>query len=725
MAGLALRDQRADACGWSAPTIEEVTTFDPLVSADPTPESMQFDPYYAGFGGPCADCAHASQLSDWDGFLGGAVPRADWEKILYQASADDLRRIAGRVGSPKAPAGKPGPLPLGLDLAHWKTAAKAKILAALDYVALARGTEALASEESSSVSPAEAARLLAAAKAGLKATREPFLAQRYAFQVVRVSFYQHDWGGVVDFFDKNSARLAGPSADLAARARYYAAGALRHGGNLARANLELARVAADPDLVTVAAQDFQPMEETDWKAALRLAHDVHEQVALWRLIGLNQDGIVAAQEIAKLDPTSKVLGLLIVRELGKAEAHGDGYWSAPADPAAEAARQKAYASLEAVTRTILAARGADRPWLLRLVLGHLAARRGDVATARTMLQTAVTARPGDVRVAAQAKASLAIALVMEGKLDAAHEDEIAKTMDAIDPGFSRREAVTHDVRTRLAAAYLKAGRIVDAEFLSPGSVDPVDPMTGAPKSATSKWFDPAFLRDMIARAAKNTNAFDHFVLEGSYTKQDLERELAMRQLLNGDFTGAAKTYASTDATSAQLGTDPFQTHVVDCHDCDHATYANAPWTHGSFVAHMADLARQASGKGDPAARAALDLGTGFYNLTWYGNARVVLDGTHQMTRDPKLAERWYKRAFDLASDRELKAKAAFYAAKAELGEQITAASPEDPYGELETLPVPTTWYPVLETLSDTAYYKEVLAECGTFQQWASTKPARH
>ena len=39
-----LRDQPAEACGWSAPMIEEVTTFDPAVAADPAPSSLQFDP---------------------------------------------------------------------------------------------------------------------------------------------------------------------------------------------------------------------------------------------------------------------------------------------------------------------------------------------------------------------------------------------------------------------------------------------------------------------------------------------------------------------------------------------------------------------------------------------------------------------------------------------------------------------------------------------------------
>ena len=706
VAGVALRDQRADACGYSGPTIEELTAFDPAVAADPAPVGLQFDPFIAGFGGPCDGCGKDAMLADWKGYLAGAIPLGDWEKLLFEASTDQLAAIAGALSGPGAK--KASGFPLGLNPASWKLPAqRAKIQRALAYVSLARRAEQLAAsgDAAAAMSPADTSRLLADARAGLKAAKEPFLAQRYAFQIVRGLFYQRDWTGAVAFFDKSSARLERPSSDLAWRARYYVAGALRRSGNLARANLELARIhAGAPALAGVAAQDFQPMEEADWRESLRLARGVHEQAQLWRLVGITQDGLVAAQEIAALDPRSNLLGLLVVRELARAEAMSTTAWGDRAEPSVLAAQQKAYAALEPLAARLATTRGADRPWLMRLVVGHLAARRGDLALARTQLKAAVAARPGDLRVATQAKASLALALVIEGTLDAAREDEIAKTMAAIDPGFARMGPVTLEVRSRLAAAFARSGRLVDAEFLLPGAADGlVSSSGGAP--TTSKWADVAFLRELIGRAGRTTTAFDRFVLGGSHSKPALERELAMRQLLDGNYAAAAATFTTTGATSTRLGTDPFVTHIVDCHDCDHATYAGAAWTHASVAARIAELARTAGGKGDPAAQAALALGTALYNLTWYGNARVVLEGTHQATRDPRPAERWYKRAYQLASDRELKARAAFYAAKAELAALLEAAN-VNPYDNLEVLPVPTTWYPIVKSLADTRYYRE-------------------
>ena len=61
------------------------------------------------------------------------------------------------------------------------------------------------------------------------------------------------------------------------------------------------------------------MEDADWRETLRLAQGAHEKAQLWRLVGVRQDGIVAAREIVKLDPRSPLIARLLVRELTRAE----------------------------------------------------------------------------------------------------------------------------------------------------------------------------------------------------------------------------------------------------------------------------------------------------------------------------------------------------------------------------------------------------------------------
>lgn len=708
----------AEACGFFGPTLYDVTTFDPGVLDDL--DNLAWHPDVHGFGGTCGDCGAQAMTADWLGYLPG-VSAADWQKVLFQATPTELVALDAKA------TGK-GTAPPGYETSSLWAAPKDKVHAALQFVALARAIEPVATLETpaTQLPPVQ---LAADAKLGMKSAKDAFLAQRYAYQLMRVSFYRRDWPAVIAFWDKNAAAVSGPSNDIAARARYYLAGALRRNGNVARSNLELAHVhATSHALAGAAADDFKPLEEKDWRDTLRLAKTPREKAELWHLVGLTKDGIPAIDEILKLDPKSDLVALLLVRELSKVESSHLYDDDSKPDPKKVMADKKAYDKLEQIAKRIAATPGADRPWLAALVQAHIAAKRGDVATARQQAQQAVALKRGDVRVLSQAKASLALALAQDYRIDPAREDELARAMNEIGKDFGRTSAVRSDVRGKLARVYLAAGKLVDAEFLVPGSVDPVDDY-GNPKNPKAKlhWADAGFIREMIARAQKTATAFDQFVLAGTLDNARLTRELAFRQLLDGDPAAAVATFAKLPKQGGEaLGTDPFVIHIRDCHDCDHEKYEKAPWTHRSVLARMAELQKAAGGKGQVAADAAFALGNAYYNVTYWGNARVFLDSTYQETKDTRAAERWYDKAYELGTTREFKAKAAFMAAKAELGRLLAADAAKladaRNNGTDPGLPMAKRWFAIEKTFSDTKYYQEVLRECSMFAAYvASTK----
>lgn len=715
--GLALRGEQADACGggdWYG--IVETTTFDPKVIGDATTDGLYYDPYDAGYGGPCGECIAKAMSDDWKGYLAGAVPPADWDRVLLAANDKELAGIAAKL------AGKPTPAaPKGYDSIFKATAAKDKLAAAVAFVQLARRVEPFASFEAYTpdgtqrpkVTPPDD--LITVARAGMK-SKDAFLAQRYAFQALKVAFYRRDWPAAIQLFDQNTAVLAAPSNDLAWRARHYLAGALSRSGKKARANLELARIHGNyPALAGLAAQEFSPAEDKDWKDALRMAKTPRERTELWRLVGMSKDGVVAMQEIIKLDPKSNLVGLLLVRELARAESQVVERYGGKPDPKDVAAQKKAYATLEQIAISQIAKAG-DRPWLMELVAGHIAAKRGDLASARSRLARAAAARPGDVRVASQVKASLAVALVATWKMTPQYETELATSINGIHPEYGRTAALRFDVRHRLAQHYLQAGKLVEAELLESGSVDPIDSNTGKPINKKPRWADVTFIKDMITRTGKTSTEFDKFLVSGALVRPNLEQDLAMRHVLDGDFASAVKLYQTSKPTSELFRVDPFVIHIKDCHDCDQQKYENAKWTHANFVTRLAELELKAKGGGEAGAEAALALGNALYNMTFHGNARVVLSASHQSTGDASAALRWYKKAYDTSKNRELKAKAAFLAAKAELGNLIAGIDPATGYGA--GLPIPKTWFPVVKTYANTKYYKEVLKECGHFAAWA-------
>src|SRR5262249_5596550 len=154
----------------------------------------------------------------------------------------------------------------------------AKLRAALGVIELAQRVEPFATFDTTVEVPEV---VLADATARLDAASDAFIAQRYAFLVVRILFYCRHWPALVAFAEQHAAALAVPSSDLMWRTRYYLAGALARSDQRARANYELARVSANaPALAGLAAQDFKPMEETDWRATLALAKTPRETAEL-------------------------------------------------------------------------------------------------------------------------------------------------------------------------------------------------------------------------------------------------------------------------------------------------------------------------------------------------------------------------------------------------------------------------------------------------------------
>jgi hypothetical protein len=182
-------------------------------------------------------------------------------------------------------------------------------------------------------------------------------------------------------------------------------------------------------------------------------------------------------------------------------------------------------------------------------------------------------------------------------------------------------------------------------------------------------------------------------------------------MYRGDFERAKRLIGP----GPSLNADPFVIRIRDCHDCDiQAAAHGGHYTPEQFIARMAELLAKAAGPPANAAELYFELGNGFYNMSYYGNSRVLFQGSaldgSPVVYDNSRAEAYYKKAMELSHDRELKAKAAFMAAKCELNAS---------YGEDGTSARRFRggkWFRMLrDNFSDTRYYQEVLRECGDFR----------
>ncbi len=679
----------ANACGWGPPTMAELTTFDPSVAGEAPDVALEYDVNTYGVGARCSECERRAMQADWDRYFSGQVDTANWEQALFHAREVDLKALQRCILR-----GGEAPTmlrPINVTVQR-QPELRELVSSALSYLLHARQVERIA-QLSTVMSPESEQQLLKTlvqAQTAAAAKNDAFMLQRYAFLRLRTTFYARHWQEVQQML-ASMPELYGPSTDLAWRARHYLAGALRHSGDIAGSNLELARIhVGSPLLAGITASDFRPLEDADWKAALERAGDDHTRTLLWRMAGIKLDAFAAAREIYRLDPSSTFLSLLLVRELARLES-SDG-------------QPSEYAELEKFAARVANTPRADRPWLMDLVSGHLAAKRGDVMTARRRLTRARAARPHDAKVRNQARGSLALALAHRGDIRSSKLEALADAMLGIDEPFTRRYSITSEVRGNLATVFKQRGRLVEAEFL-------------APDRYPAPWHDLRFIDRMIARTEKNDTAFDRFLLTATHTRASLEQEAALRSIFAGRFDDAAKRLRQHALRSERLPSDPFLTHVKDCIECDRGTAGNGGkgWSSYTLAERLRELQRQALGTGDMAAQASLELGTALYNLTRHGNTRSIARDTHQSTWDTRAAAHWYQRAYWLATDRELKARAAFYSAKAERGHRFAkGGSTLTARGEL---PLPTTWFPVVKTFADTQYHREILAECGTYRHW--------
>ncbi len=702
---LVTRGERVRACAGGDWDIGMETTFDPDLVGDWP--GLAWDPSVATYGGPCTECLAKARSEDWLGYLPG-VSAADWKKILESSSDADLKALRAKAaGTATAPRGY-------ATSSLWKVTAKDRVIAALDYVRFARTLEPFMllddgyGNRPPKIPPTD---LVKQATAGISSP-DPFIAQRYAYQAVRLSFYRRDWPMAIRLHDAHAAVLAKPSRDIQWNARHYLAGALLRNGQRGRANLELARIAGNyAPLAGAAVFEFAPKDEADWKEALRLATSVKDKIALWRVVGIRKDGLVGTREILALDPKSSDAALLIVRELTKLEERRpDRSSDWQPDPKDVAAMNRSLGVIEKLALDQIR-KGGDRPWLMELIAGHIAAIRGDLATTRARIGRALAAQPNNKRVISQVNASLALAISRNWKVgDVGIETELANSIAKISE-FSRTRAVTDEVRDRLAALYLKAGKPAIAEMLKKETITRVEDGKPPPKPL---WRDLTFIKDLMARETSPKTPFEQFVAAGTYTKDELQFEIAMRLLFDGEFVGAQAAYDKK--RSQKMSQDPFVLKIKDSYDADRAKY-RGNWTYASVLARLIELDARVKAGGEAGAEAAILIGNAIYNLTWYGISKWMIEGSHAgAAGDAALAMRYFKKAHDLSSNRELKTRAAYFAAKSELLVRLDDAP--DPDADMAP-PLPKTWYPILKSYKGTRYYKDVIKECGRFAAWAN------
>ncbi len=718
------------ACGWSPSDVAEETFFAPDVIGRPADAPFFYDPY-APFGGPVdVQGIDEANAREWSQYFGGKLPPEPWAELLYNAPLDRVDHLIFALqGKAK---------PVEDDAAFLAYADRPRLVGALYYAGFAKRVEPIATSRKITdpwetpppmADPAEAKPLLDAGNKGLPSVKDPFLRQRWAFQLLRLHFFTGDWEGTIGFWNEHAADFA-PGGSPRWRALGYVAGAFYRSKRYAESNVAYAQVFDSfAPLRDSAFWAFHPQEEADWRAALAKAGNVRLKTVLWQMLGIRNDGPRALRTIHALDPKSDLLPLLLAREVNKLEITRGFNWQSNVATRSEAA--------DGALRTFIEERAAKgdvaEPWLWELAAAHLQAVWGERGGAERLLDRAAAHAPPRPEVQHQLRVSRLLARVVPLTVpDVAAEPWLARELtwvrdmskrnDLAKGSSMRMQALLDTVNARLSALYLKAGNPVLSVCLK----DDESSLYRDPKGieALTRFLD-----------RKDKTAFEAYAASLHRTPRPVLTEIkALAALYAGDIETAAQVVTPKKGALLEtptLNADPFHARINDCHDCDAADPKHAVYTKAEVIARLDTLRREAERSPKVAAQNWFEIGTALYNITYYGNSRVMYDDRMpQFTpRDePQLDSRGYyrgyaplpgqlerameyfRKAHDAATDRELKAQAAFMAAKCELGIFYIQRKFDIPDF------IAGKWFHMLrDHYADTKYYAEVLKECGYFR----------
>ena len=588
--------------------------------------------------------------------------------------------------------------------------------------------------------------------------KNKFIRQRYTFQIIRMYYYSKKFQECFDFYRQHADAMEKGITKY--RAMSYAGGALYGLKRYAEANYIFSLIYDNCEPMRISAYySFKPVEEADWQECLTLAKNTREKTVLWHLLGIYKDPLRAMREIYALDAKSDLLDVLVTRYVNLAEEQA---WQENDDPSARrdsisyvpranVIPDDAVQFISAVAKT----GGTHRPQLWNLASSYILALKGRYDAALAIISDFEKSGEKDLDVCRQICSTRLLCILNSApRINAEVEQKI--TADVLylvqhEPENYNAGDPMSWVKSRLAERYRQQGDAVKAELLDTkgryfydnnAQMNKMIAFMDKPeKSELEKYY-------LLQYPMSRKSLYDFMAINAFYGG-DLRKALALykegdgaeqyqikKASLDGYFDSLKRVYNTPNifAKTKLLG-DPFIIHINDCHDCAHAAEIPDHYTKVEFVKALLTLKTMVDKDPKKHAPEALELANGFYNATFWGNARVfyVTDVTNNYTPysygdqskqlkelpiyDCSRAAYYYTLAMDNSSNKEFKATCAFMLAKCEQNE-FFRTKPENYPGDFKA----GKYFRLLQKdYSETNYYKEIINECGYFRTFLNKK----
>lgn len=570
-------------------------------------------------------------------------------------------------------------------------------------------------------------------------TQSHYIRLRYAYQIIRLAHYRKDYAQVLALYDRLMPQVDNDPSIIEDWIEGHRAGALMSLGRNVEASYIFSKIFENcPSKAESAFRSFKINTDEEWEACLRLCQSDRERATLYvlRAQALDSKALSEMTRIYELDPSNRHLDILLTNEIYKLEKDLLGlsfnderaYNRRLGYPRANAGR---YAiGLHEFMIRVLKEKKVDRVPFWQIAIGYLETLMGNFYDAKASFEEAAQMLKGsklkllkdqlavfemvrDISSFQQANDSI------ELKVDEIRESDLyAKYRDF--PDFlSDKMAVLYGQSNSPGKAFLSNYRFRDLKA-NPQLVV-IDDLL------------------MICRKPKRTSLETALITKsGGATIEkdllDLKATLLFGQYRLGEALEVYKELDRNEWDNYGLF-NPFVERFKDCVRCPLPDTSNT-YNKGELLERIINLELLTRTDPNNSALYYFNLGLAFYNMSYFSydwealdnfrsgssmNVAKLRDGDNIVSHpnypagnqeffDCSRALYYFDRARQLTQDKEIAAKATYWAAKCERNAWYAnrARGARNQY----------EYFSILKNeYNNTDYYKRVVRECKTFQAY--------
>jgi hypothetical protein len=660
-------------------------------------------------------------IREWQAYTTKDIKEADIDSFVYAYPPEALSGLYYHIEK-----GKPLQVSKTVEQNSFsKWFIEHKDLEALGYLMFAKKCEPHAQAESGYykkdtyewvTEPRDTARMRKLIKDGKQlhaAAKNESIKMRYAYQVMRMSFYSYQYKQTTDLFDE---LVGGKEINSAIYNRCLSlkAGAMYKLGDKLQAAYLYSRAFDKTD--DRKADNYLSYKWCDVPAKdlVKLCKDDHERAVVYLMEGLyereeqEKEGLALMEEAYRLDNTIDGLEVIMGRELNKAEKRlmapqyyresvKENYmwtWSEAEDKEKDKNYRAYLGKLDGFARKIVQENKRSDKALWLLSSSYIQYMLGDYRESKKQMDAAAATAMSNEEKALQEVLKMLYIVKGKGSLDKAAEEEVLPSLqklEALAKNSAQQGKIFRDMMIYVFTnTYMKQADSVKAVFayaktMQEGSGWSYSYDAGVSGTLLDEMSIEKIEEVQAFYLGKKKSAFDQWLTGNSMYDMNKLREMKGTKyirLYRFEEAVGVLGKVSPEVINNSRVPDVFAFHTDDAYDI-YPEDTMMVYNKLSFARAMAELQRKLN-KNPKDAVAAFNYATGLYGMSYYGKGAELFtyyrsstddDAYYQTEARQKMpahkqdfygvqtAEKYYMQAFSNTGDNELKAKCLFMAAK--------------------------------------------------------------